>query len=126
MGADQNVPSLSNREQCPGERGTAQRTRASQIESSWDGFDMTTILLSTALGRRIRTTRAPLPEFFIRCWIGIAFGFAAIGVILVIGSTLALALLGVALLVAALPWAALVMLCVIILAAALTGASRGL
>jgi len=86
---------------------------------------MSTITLST-LARRVRTVRGSLAEFLIRCWIGIALGLGATVVILVIASTLALALLGVAFLVAALPWAALVMLCVIVLAGALTGVSRGL
>ena len=86
---------------------------------------MSTITLFT-LARRVRMARGSLAEFLIRCWIGIALGLAATVVILVIASTLALALLGVALLVAALPWAALVMLCVIVLAGALTGVSRGL
>ena len=86
---------------------------------------MSTITLST-LARRARTARGSLAEFLIRCWIGIALGLAATVVILVIASTLALAILGVALLVAALPWAALVMLCVIVLAGALRGVSRGL
>ena len=87
---------------------------------------MSTIILSTALRRRVRTLRTSLPEFFIRFWIGIGLALAATVIILVIASTLALALFGVALLADALPWAALLALCVTILAAAVARVSRGL
>ena len=85
---------------------------------------MTTIILSPALSRRFRHARSSLPELMVRCWFVFALGLCATVVFLVIASTLALALLGVAWLVRALPSAALLALCAIVVVGAVARANR--
>ena len=80
---------------------------------------MSTIVIPSALRRRLRTTRRSLPELFIWCWFAIALGLTVGVIVLVISSTVAMAFLGVAMLVHVLPWAALFALCVVLVAATL-------
>jgi len=76
---------------------------------------MSTILLPSTLRRRLWTTRRSLPELW--CWFAIALGLSVGVIVLVTSSTLALAFLGVAMLVHVLPWVALFALCVVLVAA---------
>ena len=78
---------------------------------------MSTIVLPSALRRRLRTARRSLPELFIWCWFAIALGLTTAVIVLVIASTVALAFLGVTMLIQVLPWAALLALCVTLVAA---------
>jgi len=73
--------------------------------------------LPSALRRRLWTNRRSLPELFIWCWFAIALGLSVGVIVLVVSSTVALAFLGVAMLVHVLPWAALFALCVVLVAA---------
>ena len=85
---------------------------------------MSTIILSRAVQRRLRTARSSLPEFIILSWIVIALGLSATVIVIVVLSALALIFLGVAWLVHVLPRIALLALCVTIIAAAVARVAR--
>jgi hypothetical protein len=78
---------------------------------------MSAIVLSAVLRRRLGRARRSLPEFIVWCWFAIALGLTTAVIVLVISSTVALAFLGVAMLVQVLPWAAVLALCVVLVAA---------